>query len=209
VLLLLGVAPPHPTMSLADLLQHGDTCLEITLYAGFSDGRRLHSTCRAANEVGTSWLRFFDGLSIGEAHNEGAYDKHWDVWGPQPFRRPGTVVGRFPRCSAHARHAILHWSFRDWRARGDAFGLLVFPLQQPLYYKKVYDEIILRYLNRHECTMKACGKLVYYEGAAVRGKDRPMDLCHDCSRYLVKRGSVRESSLRRNRSPRTWRNLPE
>ena len=91
----------------------------------------------------------------------------------------------------------MQWSFREWRVRGEAVGLVVRPFQEPLYYKKMHDEIWARGINKPLCTINVCQKRDIYFGAMVKGKDRRMDICGDCSRNLVARGRVRGGTLMR------------
>ena len=170
------------------MLNHGEVCLEISLYAGFTSSRALHRTCSVAEEAGTGSLRIFGRMTIQEAVEHGAYARRWKVWGPQPYRRGGMPVGRFP---FHWWHPpVMRWSFREWHARGEQVGLKVLPLQDPLYYHLLHNQIFSRSLNRQRCTNNVCRTTAVYFGVMCKGKDRRMDICGNCSRNLIARGKI-------------------
>ena len=167
--------------------------MEISLYAGFASARQLHHTCNVADEAGAGSLRCFSKLTIQEAVDKGAYARHWTVWGPQRFRQSGMPVGKFP--FKWWRPPVMQWSFREWHVRGEQVGLNVRPLQEPLYYHKLHDQIWSRGISRPRCTNNWCRKRAVDFGVMCKGKDRRMNICGDCSRNLVARGRVSGEAL--------------
>ena len=167
--------------------------MEISFYAAFASARQLRRACNVADEAGgVRSLRCFSKLTIQEAVEKGAYARRRTVWGRQRFRQRGMPVGKSPFNWFHP--PVMMWSFREWRVRGEEVGLVIRPLQEPLYYKKMHDKMWAIGHNKPLCTVNVCRKRAIYFGAMTKGKDRRADICRDCSRNLAARGRVTEEA---------------
>ena len=111
----------------------------------------------------------------------------WHVWGQDKM----LPVGNLPMRGS-TLYQLHTWTFGEWARQGMLVGLTIEPLQDPLYYKLMADQIykLSEPVALTRCSLGRCGRAAVHYGCQLQKRALRLDLCRGCFMSNRKRGMI-------------------